>query len=269
LIRAPLSITSVLDEATEAVRATATPWGALLIATVLPFRFLQAVFIDRLYEVGSKATEYGDLLASMANVTAVAFLVALWGRAVFARACRLAESRDAAVGREALRVPLAGYCALVLVSGLAQMISYALVMTGIGILGGILLSGLAVGTMELNDAPGVRGPFRHVGKYARQTKILGAMLLIFVCAFVVAMINIAAAFHAIWWLASSIGGWDAPRWNVLLGISNRRFNLMVVTGALVALEPFWVAANVTLVRKAGAAETGDDLRVWFEELQTS
>ena len=35
------------------------------------------------------------------------------------------------------------------------------------------------------------------------------------------------------------------------------------------IEPFWIAANVLLVRKAGAAESGDDLRVWFEELQRS
>jgi hypothetical protein len=44
---------------------------------------------------------------------------------------------------------------------------------------------------------------------------------------------------------------------------------MIIAGALLVIEPFWIAANVLLVRKAGAAETGDDLRVWFEELQRS
>jgi hypothetical protein len=42
---------------------------------------------------------------------------------------------------------------------------------------------------------------------------------------------------------------------------------MTLAGALLIVEPFWIAAQVLLVRKAGAEETGDDLRTWFEELQ--
>src|SRR5438477_4022515 len=48
LIRAPLSTTAVLDEAADAVRLTAAPWGGLLIITALPYRFAQAIFADRL-----------------------------------------------------------------------------------------------------------------------------------------------------------------------------------------------------------------------------
>jgi len=33
------------------------------------------------------------------------------------------------------------------------------------------------------------------------------------------------------------------------------------------VEPFWIAAHVVFVRKAGAQERGDDLRAWFEELR--
>ena len=70
-------------------------------------------------------------------------------------------------------------------------------------------------------------------------------------------------------LASTVGGWDAPRWHILLSFSNRRYLLMVIAGALLVIEPFWIAANVLLVRKAGVAESGDDLRLWFEELKQS
>jgi hypothetical protein len=52
-------------------------------------------------------------------------------------------------------------------------------------------------------------------------------------------------------------------------VANRRYVLMIIAGALLVIEPFWIAANVLLVRKAGVAESGDDLRVWFEELQRS
>ena len=46
MIRAPLSTTSVLDEAADVARLTASPWAALLILTEIPYRFLQAVFVD-------------------------------------------------------------------------------------------------------------------------------------------------------------------------------------------------------------------------------
>src|SRR5690349_16215926 len=52
LIRAPLSTTSVLDESAAVVRATVTPWAALLLATSIPYRFMQIVFADRLIELG-------------------------------------------------------------------------------------------------------------------------------------------------------------------------------------------------------------------------
>ena len=50
MIRAPLSTTSVLDESADAVRVTGAAWAALLILTSLPYRFAQAIFIDRLLE---------------------------------------------------------------------------------------------------------------------------------------------------------------------------------------------------------------------------
>src|SRR3954469_229336 len=62
LIRAPLSTTSVLDESATVVRATVSPWAGLLLATSIPYRFMQIVFIDRLIELGSKAAQYGDVL---------------------------------------------------------------------------------------------------------------------------------------------------------------------------------------------------------------
>ena len=64
-------------------------------------------------------------------------------------------------------------------------------------------------------------------------------------------------------------GADLSRWSVLFSQHDRRFVLATIAGAWIAIEPFWIAANVVLVRKAGAAETGEDLRVWFEELRQS
>jgi hypothetical protein len=269
VIHAPLSATSVLDESASVVRATASPWVGLLLVTSLPYRFMQALFADRLIELGSTASQYGDVLRTTADLTCLAFLLSLWGRAVYARTCRLTSASGSAPGREALRVPLAAFAGYVFVASIAEAATYLTLVTGIGIALGAILSGLAIGTMELKDEPGVLGPLRRLARYGREMRIIVALTLVFSCAFVIALLNVGFLFAAALSLASTIGGWDAPRWHILLSFANRRYILMIIAGAFLVIEPFWIAANVLLVRKAGMAESGDDLRVWFEELQRS
>src|SRR4051812_8302954 len=216
LIRAPLSTTSVLDESAAVVRATVSPWAGLLLATSIPYRFMQIVFIDRLIELGSKASQYGDVLRTTADVTCVAFLVSLCGRAVYARACRLASESGAAPGREALRVPLTALAGYVFVASIAEAVTYLLFVTGLGIAFGAVLPGLAIGTMESNTEPGIRGPLRRLARYGGRTRIVAAVALVFFCAFVVALLNVATLVSAILSLASTIGGWDSFRWHMLL-----------------------------------------------------
>ncbi|HEX7676957.1 MAG TPA: hypothetical protein VF713_02450 [Thermoanaerobaculia bacterium] len=269
MIHAPLSTTSVLDESASIVRATASPWVGLLLITSLPYRFMQAVFADRLLDLGSTASQYGDALRTTADLTCVAFLLSLWGRAVYARACRLTSATGAAPGRETLRVPLAALASYIFVASIAESVTYMLFITVIGIGVGAILSGLAIGTMELNDRPGVIAPLRLLSRYGNQTRIVVALSFVFLCGFVIAALNVATLFGGCLALVSTVGGWDAPRWHILLSFSNRRYILMVIAGALLVIEPFWIAANVLLVRKAGVAESGDDLRLWFEELKQS
>jgi hypothetical protein len=256
LIRAPLSTTSVLDESAAVVRATVSPWAALLLATSIPYRFMQIVFADRLIELGSNASQYGDLLRTTADITCATFLLALVGRAIYARACRMASESGVAPGREALRVPLTAFASYVFVASIAEAATYLLFVTGLGIAFGAVLSGLA-------------GPLRRLARFGGSSRIVASLALVFFCAFVVALLNVATLVSGIFALASTVQGWDAARWQVLLSIHNRRYVLTIIAGALLVIEPFWIAANVLLVRKAGAAQTGDDLRVWFEELQRS
>ena len=129
-----------------------------------------------------------------------------------------------------------------------------------------IVAGMAIGTMELNERVSVLEPFRHIRRYARGATLLG-LSLVFFCAFFVALLNLAAAFGLGVWALGAVGGFGAPRWELLFTPGNRRYLLMLVAGAIVAVEPFWVAAHVVFVRKAGAQERGDDLRAWFEELR--
>ena len=266
MIRAPLSTTSVLDEAAEVVRLTA-PWTALLVLTAIPYRFLQAMFLDQLIEAGGNAAHYGHLLGATANLIVATVLLAFWGRAVYARACRLAMARGAAPGRTAWRVAPAAFVSYVLAASMLMFAGYLALFTILGFAVTVMFAGLAIGTMELNERAGILSPFRIIVTHARNIAVPLALVFIFFCALLVAFVNLWATFNLGKWLVSSIGGFDAPRWPLLFGAGNRRFMLILVAGAIMIVEPFWIAAHVVFVRKAGAQESGDDLRAWFAELR--
>lgn len=266
MIHTPLTTTAVVDEAADAVSINA-PWAGVLMLTALPYRFLQALFLDQLFEVGAGASHYGNLLGSTANLTVATIVLALWGRAVYARACRLALARGGAPGREAWRVPPAALASYILTASTAMLCGYLSLFTIIGVPVVVMVSGLAIGTMELNDRVSVTAPFTRIFRHAQPLRIPVALLFVFFCASFVALINLAAAFELGKWLAGSVSGFDAPNWRELFAMGNRRYVLMLFAGALVIVEPFWIAAHVIFVRKAGAVESGDDLRTWFDELR--
>jgi hypothetical protein len=267
LIHTPLTTTAVLDEAADAVSMTAAPWAGVLIATALPYRFLQALFLDQLFEAGSGAAHYGNLLGMTANVTVITILIAFWGRTVYARACRLALARGSVPGAEALRVRPAALACYVLTASTAMLAGYVSIFTILGFVVAVMFSGLAIGTMELNERVSVTKPFALLFRYAKRVGVPIALVCVFFCAMMVALVNLGAAFALGQWLAGALGGFDAPNWQVLFSGGNRRFVLMLFAGAIVIVEPFWIAAHVIFVRKAGAEESGDDLRTWFDELR--
>jgi len=131
----------------------------------------------------------------------------------------------------------------------------------------VMFAGLAIGTMELNERAGVFAPFRIIARYAKSVAVPLALVFIFFIAFFVAFVNLWVAFNLGKTLMTALGGFDAPRWPLLFGQGNRRFMLIVIAGAILIVEPFWIAAYVVFVRKAGAQESGDDLRAWFAELR--
>jgi hypothetical protein len=266
LIRAPLSTTSVLDEATDVVTMTGAPWVGLVILTSLPLRYLEAIFLDQLIELGGNAPHYGNLLGATANMIVLAMLISIWGRAIYARACRLAHARGGAPGRAAWRVPAAALASYVLTSAAAAVLGYVSLFTCIGFVVAVIFSGLATGTMELNERVSLAKPFQLIFRYTKHMRIPFSLVFVFFCGLFVALANLAGSFAIGTWAAGALGGFDAPQWQTLF-TNNRRYILMLFAGALATIEPFWIAAHVVYVRKAGAEESGDDLRTWFEELQ--
>lgn len=266
MIRAPLSTTSVLDETSDVVAIAAAPWAAVLVLTSLPWRFLQVLFFEQILELGANASHYGRTLLSTANATTLAFIASLIGRAIYVRAINLTAASGRRPGREALRVPLPSLASYLFTGALAAALFYTTWFTIIGVPLTIMIGGLAAGTMPLNDRAGIVAPLKRIARFAREAKLLVALTLVFAVALIIAAINLAAAFSAGLWLVHGFGGVDISRWQVLLDAGTRRFTLLLIAGSVVAVEPFWLAANVMLVRKAGAEESGEELRLWFREL---
>ncbi|HWW60238.1 MAG TPA: hypothetical protein VN181_02625, partial [Thermoanaerobaculia bacterium] len=122
-------------------------------------------------------------------------------------------------------------------------------------------------TMELNERASIRAPMKLLARYAREARIVIALLLLFSIALLIAFAMLFATFAAGLWMSSAFVSADTTRWSFLLSVSNRHFILLLIAGAVMTLEPFWIAANVMLVRKAGAEESGEELRLWFNELE--
>ena len=251
----------------DAVALAAVPWAGVLVLTSLPYYFLQVLFLDRLIEVGHDASHYGRALGALANWTIVAFVVSLWGRAVWARACRIATETGTRPSASTLRVPLVALASYLFTASLAEVLFYGTLLSFVGPMIVILFGGIAIGTIELNERAGIAAPLRLIARYSKNVRVELAVFFIFVIAWVVALVNLIAAFGIGLWAAHGFASADISRWQLLLQLGNRTYRLLIFAGAAIAVEPFWIAANVVLVRKAGAAESGEELRSWFRELQ--
>ena len=268
-----LSPTVLLDETPAAVRRSAR-WLGLLWFTALPLHFSQAYFFREVFRLGSAAREYGDHLAGLALVSLVALLPAVWGRAVFVRACLLGLQSGAPPGREALRVPAPVLLVTLYTSLLVEVAFYATVWTYVAIPCIAVLGGLAAATAHRAERPGLLRPLREIGAELAHPGPIVSLLFTYGVALVVAMINVYVLFLLGLWATGSVAGDDLSRWEHLLRPSKGLPILpaeglarwIVLTGAVTFVEPFWLASFAVLSHRSRLRETGEDLRSWFLRL---
>ena len=260
----------VLNDTSELVRQVAAPWSAVLALTSLPFRFLQANFIDRVAELGSRATHYGNALRNLALMTMIAFVVAMLGRAIYTRACRLAAEGDEHVTtREVFRLPAASTLSFLAVSMLLQGIGTLFSFTIILLPLVTILLAVAAATYERVERPSLFAPFKVIARYSREGRIHVALTLIFTLAFILASVDLHVAFSFFLWMAQAIAGADLSRIIPIFTLSTRLYSLLLGAGAIVLLEPFWLAAHVSIVRRSDARQSGEDLRGWLRDLRAA
>jgi hypothetical protein len=264
-----LSLGEIVDDAGELASAVALPWMGLLWLTAIPLRLGQAHFAARLLELGTEVRQYGDHLRELASFVAVAFLVSVWGRAVFVRACALRLRGLADPGSAPLRLPLAGFLSYVYAALLIEVAFYATCFTGVMVPFFALVAGLAAATFPQSEGAGLFRPFARIARQGSQALPLTGLVLVFTAALVLAAINLYFLFQLGLWLAGGVAGADTTRWSGLLAASNPRFRLVVLAGAAVVVEPYWLAALAVYVHKLESRTTGEDLKLWFERLRSS
>ncbi|HVG10645.1 MAG TPA: DUF4129 domain-containing protein [Thermoanaerobaculia bacterium] len=270
-----VSVTAILDEAAGLVSrdvANVAGWAGLLALTSLPLRFLEAHFLNRLFQLGDHAANYVTYLLSLSWLVAFALLPAFWGRAVFARACALALSGRAA-GRgaplRALRPSFPSFAAYAYVATVAELL---LVLFGWTVLALPLLAlyaGLAAATSYLQERPGPLASLALPLRALRPFFPFLGLTAIFAVALLLALINLFFLFALGLWLAGGASGLDLSWWQVTLTPGNQQYLLLLIACAVTVVEPFWIAALVAAVRRVRARESGEDLAAWFAEVRNT
>jgi hypothetical protein len=261
------ALAEVLDDASDLVAAVASPWAGLLWLTAVPLRLAQAHFAARLGELGPEARGYGDHLHGLAVVATLAFLLSLWGRAAFARACSQRLRSLETPGREALRLPAAPLASYACAALAIEAAFWATALTLVAVPFLALVAGLAAATSPRLEGPGLVRPFVLVAEGAGPVGPLLGLLVVFGVALLLAAANLVVLVQAGLWLAGGLASFDVARWQGVLGLSNPRLLLVVAAGAWVLVEPWWLASLAVHVHRQRSRSTGEDLRLWFERLR--
>jgi hypothetical protein len=259
----------VLDDTCEVLSELAAPWMGLFWLTAIPLRLGQAHLAARVSELGEEVGQYGRYLSGLALMVLLLFLLSLWGRAVFVRACLLRLRSRADPGALPLRLPLAGSLGYLYAALFLEACFFATCASGIAIPFLALVSGLAAATFSEIERPGLLRPFGAIASQGKEALPLLGLLLVFGAAFLLAALNLYFAFEVGLWLCGGVVGLDTARWQGLLSWHNARFIFMVLAGGWLAVEPYWLGSLVVYVHKRKSRTSGEDLRLWFDRLRSA
>jgi hypothetical protein len=257
----------LIDDAADVV-GRLPEWVGLLWLTAMPSRLLLAFLWIRLIELGADAVHYGDWARRMAWLLLLAWLGSLWGRQVFVRACRHALQSERPAPRALLRVPpreMAGHLAAALA---VELLFWALLATWIAPVFLIVASGLAAAAAPAGG-PGPLDSLREVWRGVGPAGRLIRLLLLFAVLVPLAAINLHFFARALVWLAGGVASFDVSGWRHVLDWGLPAYRILLLIGALLLLEPVWLAALTAHVERVRARGTGDDLRRWFAELRAA
>lgn len=261
MTRGELSATGILNAVGPHLRRSAIPaMGVLLIAS-LPFRILEIHFINLLMRLKTEAPHYGNLLTAVSALTVVAFVLSLYGRAVFIRACQ--DRPDS--WRSLLRIDARAFAAYVYV---AVMIQLALVLTSASIIAVpvfVMLAGVAAAASADRPPLGLIAPLRALGPYLQHGRALAGLMFVLSIAFMVTMINLTFLARLAVWAAGAVPAFDSVKWTFVLARSSR-FDLALLAATVAVVEPFFLMAMHVYADRVRSQQSGADLQRRFAAL---
>jgi hypothetical protein len=259
------SAVELLDDAGE-LSARAAPLMAVLWLSAMPARFALAYFLVRLVQLGGRAHEHGTYVRTLALVALLLWLPSLWGRQVWVRACRRALEGDGQQGWRALRVPLGELAAAAVAALFVELIFWALAPSLVVPLALLPVAALAAAASP-RAGPGLFGPLRELFASVGSPVTLFGLMLLSLLALLLAFFNLGLFFQLAAWAASPLLGVEAVAWQRILALHNPVYTALLLAGATLLVEPFWLAAITVHVERVRAASSGEDLRQRFAELR--
>jgi hypothetical protein len=256
----------LVDDAADAV-GRVPAWVGLLWLTALPSRLLLAFLCVRLLELGESAVHHAFWIRRMAFLLLCAWLLSLWGRQAFVRACRHAFQSSRPAPAALLRVPIREMAAHVASALAAEALFWATLVTVAA--PPFVTLGAALAAAVPATAPSPRLALQAVWDAIAPFSRLVRLLLLFLLAVPIAGLNLHVLAHAIAWLASGFAGVDVAPWSAVLDLRNPTYTALLLTGAFLLLEPLWLASVAAHVERTRARSTGEDLRRWFSELRAA
>ncbi len=283
-----LNPVEILNASVQLTLRVASPWMGVLWITALPLRLLQLYFVTRIAAL-DEPQYYMYYLWRVTAVVFAAFLVSLYGRAVYARACHHAQNALHGSQLDPLKVPLSDLIPYMYAALINELFFYATLFTMLMPPLFIIYGGLAAATSTGTGGPKLLDAVLSPFKALRVWKALLINSLVFPLCVFLAFINLYILIILLLWAFGSLLGSDLPRWEYIiqhmpnLPHPQKGDSLMDIlrkfvpdlpltfwligVGAWMIVEPFWLAANVALIQKARTRKSGEDLRIWFQDLK--
>ena len=262
----PAGALVLLDDAAEAVGRLGPATGLLWI-TALPSRFLLAFLLSRLIELGPKSTSYGEYFTHLAYLFLAAWLFSLWGRQAFVRACRGALQDGGAQPPLAwTRIPPAELASYLLAALAVEALFWGLLLTAVAPVALLVVAGL-LAAVPARPGELLASPLRGLAEGSGSLRTLFRLLLVFGLLLLFAGLNLHLFLQAGLWVAAGTAAVDLSAWSTVLSPFNPLYQILLITGACLLLEPFWLAALTSHVERTRARKSGDDLRRWFAGLE--
>jgi hypothetical protein len=265
----------ILDETHGAVSRIAAPWLGVLWLFTAPYRVAQIHFIRELALLGRQAPDYGGYLERLAWILFACFIPAVVGRAVYVRACLLGLQSGTRVGREAWRVPpaqlLNSFYAALVVEMLFAVTIWTFVMAPFL----AAPAGLVYVAATRTERPGLFKPLFETGRLLGNLRATVGVQLTYAVALLIAMLNLFMALRGGLWMAQTILGNGLPRWEHLLRplhplvqiIPGEPLTMLLCgVGAMLVVEPYWLASLTVYVHRTRLRQSGEDLRLRFRML---